>query len=199
MSLIPAATWLRSYDSETLRDDMRAGLVVAVMLVPQSMAYAALAGLPPVAGLYASIVPLVVYAFLGTSGQMAVGPVAVVSLLTASGLAPLADGSTTEYIALAGTLALMVGMLQLALGALRLGSLTNLLSHPVLTGFLAAAALTGIISVAALASVDSRAEPTESQTGIAEAIGMPTQIAQWVRSDEAPDPAELWLTLEDGQ
>lgn len=139
--MIPAAEWLRSYDSESFRDDLRAGLVVAVMLVPQSMAYAALAGLPPVAGLYASIVPLVAYALLGTSGQMAVGPVAVVSLLTASGLAPLADGNTAEYIALAGTLALMVGLIQLALGALRLGSLTNLLSHPVLTGFMAAAAL----------------------------------------------------------
>ncbi len=111
------------------------------MLVPQSMAYAALAGLPPVAGLYASIVPLVVYAFLGTSGQMAVGPVAVVSLLTASGLAPLAAGSTVKYVALAGTLALMVGVIQLAMGILRLGGLTNLLSHPVLTGFMAAAAL----------------------------------------------------------
>lgn len=111
------------------------------MLVPQSMAYAALAGLPPVAGLYASVVPLVVYALLGTSGHLAVGPVAVVSLLTASGLAPLAAGDTAAYIALAGTLALMVGALQLALGLLRLGGLTNLLSHPVLTGFTAAAAV----------------------------------------------------------
>jgi len=141
MKLFPASSWLRGYDSETFRDDLRAGLVVAVMLVPQGMAYASLAGLPPIAGLYASVVPLLVYAMLGTSGQLAVGPVAVVSLLTASGLAPLADGDTATYIALAGTLALMVGVIQIVLGVMRLGALTNLLSHPVLTGFTSAAAL----------------------------------------------------------
>ncbi len=141
MRLPPAATWLRSYDAETLRSDLRAGLVVAVMLVPQGMAYASLAGLPPIAGLYASVVPLVAYALLGTSGQLAVGPVAVVSLLTASGLAPLAEGDTVVYVSLAGTLALMVGALQIALGVLRMGGLTNLLSHPVLSGFTSAAAL----------------------------------------------------------
>jgi len=134
-------SWFCSYDLETFRDDFKAGIVVAVMLVPQGMAYAALAGLPPIAGLYASVVPLVVYALLGTSGQLAVGPVAVVSLLTASGLAPLAQGDPARYVALAGTLALLVGVIQIALGALRMGALTNLLSHPMLTGFTAAAAL----------------------------------------------------------
>ncbi len=141
MNPFPAATWLRTYSSEVFRDDLRAGLVVAVMLVPQSMAYASLAGLPPIAGLYASVVPLLAYAMLGTSGQLAIGPVAVISLLTASGLAPLADGDPIKYVALAGTLALMVGVIQLVLGVLRLGALTNLLSHPVLVGFTSAAAL----------------------------------------------------------
>ena len=141
MGLLPAASWVRSYDRDLLRDDLRAGLVVAVMLVPQGMAYAALAGLPPIAGLYASVVPLVAYALLGTSGQLAVGPVAVVSLLTADALAPMAAGDTTTYLALAAVLALMVGATQIVLGALRMGALTNLLSHPVLTGFTAAAAL----------------------------------------------------------
>jgi SulP family sulfate permease len=141
MNVLPAASWLRRYDGELFRDDLRAGLVVAVMLVPQGMAYAALAGLPPIAGLYASVVPLVAYAILGTSGQLAVGPVAVISLLTASALAPLANGDTATYLSLAGVLALMVGVIQIALGVLRMGALTNLLSHPVLTGFTAAAAL----------------------------------------------------------
>jgi len=141
MKRLPVASWLRSYNGALLRDDLRAGLVVAVMLVPQGMAYAALAGLPPIAGLYASVVPLVAYALLGTSGQLAVGPVAVVSLLTADALGHIAGGDTVAYLALAGTLAIMVGVIQILLGLLRMGALTNLLSHPVLTGFTAAAAL----------------------------------------------------------
>jgi sulfate permease, SulP family len=111
------------------------------MLVPQSMAYAALAGMPPVTGLYASTVPLVAYALLGTSGQLAFGPVAIVSLLTASTLAPLADGDPGRYVALAGVLALMVGGIQLLLGLVRAGRLTSLLSHPVISGFTSAAAI----------------------------------------------------------
>lgn len=155
MKLIPAVAWLRDYSGEIFRDDLRAGLVVAVMLVPQGMAYASLAGLPPIVGLYASVVPLLVYAMLGTSGQLAVGPVAVVSLLTASGLAHLADGDITKYVALAGTLALMVGVIQVALGILRLGALTNLLSHPVLSGFTSAAALViGLSQVRPLLGLD---------------------------------------------
>jgi sulfate permease, SulP family len=118
-----------------------AGLTLAVMLVPQGMAYASLAGMPPITGLYAAIVCLVVYTALGTSRHLAVGPVAIVSLLTAAALDPLAAGQTARYVALAGLLALMVGAVQLALGALRLGALVSLLSHPVISGFTSAAAI----------------------------------------------------------
>jgi len=111
------------------------------MLIPQGMAYAAIAGLPPIYGLYASLVPLLVYAALGTSRQLAVGPVAMVSLLVASGVAPLAGGDPKRTIALALGLALLVGVIQLGLGLARFGFVVSLLSHPVLAGFTSAAAL----------------------------------------------------------
>jgi len=138
---LPLIGWLRRSDGASRRSDLLAGVTVGAMLVPQGMAYAALAGMPPVTGLYASVVPLVVYAMLGTSGQLAFGPVAIVSLLTASTLAPLAGGDPGTYIALAGLLALLVGAIQLALGLLRAGRLTSLLSHPVISGFTSAAAI----------------------------------------------------------
>ncbi len=138
---VPFARWLRASDPVSLRADLLAGLTVAAMLVPQSMAYAALAGMPPVTGLYASTVPLVAYAFLGTSGQLAFGPVAIVSLLTASTLAPLAEGDPGRYVALAAMLAVLVGLIQIALAILRAGRLTSLLSHPVVSGFTSAAAI----------------------------------------------------------
>ncbi|MFO7777127.1 MAG: SulP family inorganic anion transporter [Nitriliruptoraceae bacterium] len=137
----PLLGWLRRADAGSHRADVLAGLTVAAMLVPQSMAYAALAGMPPVTGLYASTVPLVAYALLGTSGQLAFGPVAIVSLLTASTLAPLAEGDPGRYVALAGLLALLVGGIQVALGLVRAGRLTSLLSHPVVSGFTSAAAI----------------------------------------------------------
>jgi SulP family sulfate permease len=118
-----------------------AGAVVAIMLVPQSMAYAMLAGLPLQVGLYASILPLVLYALLGSSRVLAVGPVAMVSLITASVLAPLATAGTADYISLALFLALLVGVLQVVMGIARLGFLVNFLSHPVISGFTSAAAL----------------------------------------------------------
>ena len=138
---VPLAGWLRRADAGSYRADLLAGLTVAAMLVPQSMAYAALAGMPPVTGLYAATVPLVAYAVLGTSGQLAFGPVAIVSLLTASTLAPLAGGDPGRYIALAGLLALLVGGIQVLLGLLRAGRLTGLLYHPVISGFTSAAAI----------------------------------------------------------
>lgn len=121
--------------------DVAAGVTVAAMLVPQAMAYALLAGLPPQVGLYASTVPLLAYAALGTSRQLAVGPVAIVSLLTASALAPVAEEGSAGYVAAAGLLALLVAAVHLVLGLGRLGFLVRLLSHPVLVGFTAAAAL----------------------------------------------------------
>jgi sulfate permease, SulP family len=138
---LPLVTLLRHYPRQHLRGDVTAGLTTAVMLIPQAMAYAALAGMPPVTGLYASVVPIAVYALLGTSGALAFGPVAIVALLTASAVAPLAGGDPATYVALAGALALLVGAIQLVLGALRLGSVVDLLSHSVISGFTSAAAL----------------------------------------------------------
>lgn len=141
MRFLPAASWLRSYDRADLRPDLAAGFTIAAMLVPQGMAYALLAGLPPEVGLYAATVPVLVYALLGTSRQLAVGPVAIVSLLTASALAPIVEEGSASYLAAAAVLALLVGVIHLVLGFGRLGFLVNLLSHSVLVGFTAAAAI----------------------------------------------------------
>lgn len=138
---IPALGWLKTYSSSDFRADLAAGLTVGVMLIPQGMAYAMIAGLPPIYGLYASTLPLIIYAILGTSRQLAVGPVAMVSLLTAAGIGVLAEGGTEAYITLAIMLALMVGAIQFLLGLFRLGFLVNFLSHPVISGFTSAAAL----------------------------------------------------------
>lgn len=138
---IPALGWLKQYSGSDFRADLAAGLTVGVMLIPQGMAYAMIAGLPPIYGLYASTLPLIIYALMGTSRQLAVGPVAMVSLLTAAGISVLAEGGTEAYISLAIMLALMVGVIQFLLGVFRLGFLVNFLSHPVISGFTSAAAL----------------------------------------------------------
>jgi SulP family sulfate permease len=140
-SPLTLAPWLTRYHRRDFSSDLLAGLTVAVMLVPQGMAYAMLAGMPPVAGLYASTLPLVAYALVGSSRSLAVGPVAIVSLLTLAGVAPLARPGSADFIALAGVLAFMVGGLQLALGLLRGGVLVAFLSHAVISGFTSAAAL----------------------------------------------------------
>ncbi|MGI9615444.1 MAG: SulP family inorganic anion transporter [Acidimicrobiales bacterium] len=139
--LVPILNWAPGYDRRDVRSDLAAGLTVGAMLVPQAMAYALLAGLPPEIGLYAATVPVVIYALFGTSRQLAVGPVAIVSLLSASALAPLVEEGTTGYIAAAALLALMVGVVHIGLGVGRLGFLVNFLSHSVLVGFTAAAAI----------------------------------------------------------
>ncbi len=133
--------WLLHYDRGDLSSDAAAGLTVAVMLVPQGMAYAMLAGLPPVAGLYASVIPLAVYALLGSSRHLAVGPVALISLLTLAACSRLAPPGSPEYVPLVLLLALMVGVIQLAAGLLRFGFLINFFSQAVIGGFTAAAAL----------------------------------------------------------
>jgi len=138
---LPILDWLPNYKRANLQGDLSAGLTVGVMLIPQGMAYAMIAGLPPIYGLYASTIPLILYAIFGTSRQLAVGPVAMVSLLTAAGVGALAEGGSEMYIMLAITLAFMVGIIQFALGAFRLGFLVNFLSHPVISGFTSAAAL----------------------------------------------------------
>lgn len=138
---LPFMEWLVNYDRTNLRGDVTAGLTTAVMLIPQGMAYAMLAGLPPIHGLYASIVPIAIYALLGTSRQLAVGPVAMVSLLVATGVGAIASSGTELFIAYSILLALMVGVMQLVMGIARLGFLVNFLSHPVISGFTSAAAI----------------------------------------------------------
>jgi SulP family sulfate permease len=128
-------------DARTVRADLVAGLSVGVMLVPQGMAYATLGGLPPIYGLYACLVPLLAYPLFGSSGQLAVGIVALDMLIVGAGLGALAEPGTERYIGLAITLAMLVGALQIGMGALRLGFLADLLSRPVIVGFTAAAAL----------------------------------------------------------
>ncbi len=144
--LVPIVAWSRSYDRRLLRGDLVAGLTVAVMLVPQGMAYANLAGMPPVTGLYAAIVGIVAYAVLGTSGSLAVGPVAITSLLTVSGLQSIVSPDDASYPAVAALLALSVGAVLVIAGVLRLGFLVNFLSHPVISGFTSAAAITIALS-----------------------------------------------------
>lgn len=141
MGWLPITSWLPRYRRSDFVGDSLAGAIVAIMLVPQSMAYAMLAGLPAQIGLYASLLPLVLYAVLGTSRTLAVGPVAMVSLMVATGVGALAEAGSPEFVGLAVTLALLVGALQLSMGLARLGFLTSLLSHNVLSGFTSGAAL----------------------------------------------------------
>lgn len=140
-SYIPILQWLPKYEKEQLKGDLSAGLTVGIMLIPQGMAYAMLAGLEPIHGLYAVTIPLLLYAVFGTSRQLAVGPVAMVSLLTAAGIASLSPQSTEQYLLYALTLALLVGIIQFSMGVLRLGFVVNFLSHPVINGFTSAAAI----------------------------------------------------------
>lgn len=140
-SIFPILKWLPHYNQQDLKGDVNAGLTVGIMLIPQGMAYAMLAGLPPIYGLYASIVPQLIYALMGTSRQLGVGPVAMDSLLVAVTVSQLAQAGSDAYIALAILLAFLVGAIQLLMGVLRLGFLVNFLSHPVISGFTSAAAL----------------------------------------------------------
>jgi len=133
--------WLASYDSDGLRADAVAGLTVGVMLIPQGMAYAVIAGLPPIYGLYAALVPTLAYPFFATSRHLAMGPTAIDMLIVAAGVAPLAATGSSEYVALAILLTLMVGLLQFGMGLAKLGFVANLLSRPVITGLTTAAAL----------------------------------------------------------
>lgn len=139
--VLPVLEWAPRYNPGDLRADLAAGVTVGAMLVPQAMAYALLAGLPPAVGLYAATIPVIVYALFGSSRQLAVGPVAIVSLLTASALAPLVEEGTAGYLGAAALLALMVGVVHVVMGIGRLGYLVNFLSHSVLVGFTAAAAI----------------------------------------------------------
>jgi sulfate permease, SulP family len=148
---LPILEWGRGYDRQTLTEDLVAAAIVTIMLIPQSLAYAMLAGLPPEVGLYASILPIVAYALFGTSRSLAVGPVAVVSLMTLSAASAVAAPGSAEFIAAALVLALLSGLILLAMGLLRLGFLANLLSHPVVSGFITASGI--IIATSQLKSI----------------------------------------------
>ena len=139
--LLPFLSWLPHINRGSLRVDVLAGVTVALVAIPQSLAYAQLAGLPPFYGLYAALVPTVVGALFGSSAQLSTGPVALTSLLTAASIADLATAGSQQYVAYAVTVALLSGVFQLSFGVLRLGVLMNLLSHPVLMGFVNAAAI----------------------------------------------------------
>ena len=138
---LPILDWGARYDRDTATSDAVAAVIVTIMLIPQSLAYAMLAGLPPEVGLYASIAPLVLYAVFGTSRALAVGPVAVVSLMTAAAVGQVAAQGTPEYWAAAIALALMSGLMLTAMGLLRLGFMANFLSHPVISGFITASGI----------------------------------------------------------
>jgi sulfate permease, SulP family len=197
--LLPGIAWMRRYDRTALQGDALAALIVTIMLIPQSLAYALLAGLPPEVGLYASMLPLVGYALFGSSSTLAVGPVAVVSLMTAAAVGDFAAVGTPEYRGAALALALLSGVLLVALGLLRLGFLASLLSHPVISGFItasgiliAASQLKHILGVEAgghtlIELVRSLAEHIDGVNGPTLAVGVgATVFLFWVRKALKP-------------
>ncbi len=178
-NVFPFLDWFSSYNLTYFKADILAGLTVALVLIPQSMAYAQLAGLPPYYGLYAAFLPPMIAALFGSSRQLATGPVAVVSLMTAASLEPLATTGSPGYIAYAILLSLMVGLFQFALGVLRLGLVVNFLSHPVVNGFTNAAAI--IIATSQLSkmfgvSVDSASHHYET---IIEVVKAAVHYTHW--------------------
>ena len=144
--LFPFLDWGRQYNTQHLASDVTAAVIVTIMLIPQSLAYAMLAGLPPEVGLYASILPLVLYAVFGTSRTLAVGPVAVVSLMSAAAVGALVKQGSAGYLEASILLALLSGGSLLLMGVLRLGFLANFLSHPVISGFISASGVLIAIS-----------------------------------------------------
>jgi SulP family sulfate permease len=138
---LPILVWLPRYDRSRFTDDSIAAIIVAIMIIPQSLAYAMVAGLPPQAGLYAAMMGLSVYALFGTSNTLSVGPVAVLSLMTAAALGKLSLGNTETYLLAAAVLALLSGVMLLVLGLLRLGFMANFISHPVVSAFITASAI----------------------------------------------------------
>ncbi len=148
---LPILEWGRGYNRTVLTNDLVAAAIVTIMLIPQSLAYAMLAGLPPEIGLYASILPIIAYALFGTSRSLAVGPVAVISLMTLTAASAIAPPGSAEFIAAALVLAFISGALLILMGVLRLGFLANLLSHPVVSGFITASGL--IIATSQLKSI----------------------------------------------
>ena len=170
---LPILDWGRRYDGAMLSSDLVAAVIVTIMLIPQSLAYAMLAGLPAEVGLYASVLPLIAYGIFGTSRTLAVGPVAVVSLMTASAIGEIAAQGTATYVAAAMLLALMSGVMLIAMGLFRLGFVANFLSHPVISGFITASGL--LIAASQLKYVlgvpAGGSTLTEIVAGLAQTIG----------------------------
>lgn len=195
----PILEWGSTYNGKTAINDLLVAVIVTIMLIPQSLAYAQLAGLPAQVGLYASMAPLILYAIFGTSRSLAVGPVAVVSLMTASAIAPLAQQGTPEYLGAAIGLAIISGLMLIGLGLLRLGFLANFLSHPVISGFItasgiqiAAGQLTPVLGIPAkgetfIQQFISLIENAPNINLYTAAIGIPAFIfLYWVRSHLSP-------------
>ncbi len=170
---LPVLDWGRTYNRHTLTSDAVAALIVTIMLIPQSLAYAMLAGLPPEVGLYASVAPLLAYAVFGSSRVLAVGPVAVVSLMTAAAIGTHAVPGSPQYWAAAMTLALLSGLMLTLMGVLRLGFLANFLSHPVISGFISASGL--LIAASQLKTL--LGVPVESGNFFSTLWGVVTQAA----------------------
>lgn len=204
---LPILDWGRRYNRGAFMDDGLAALIVTVMLIPQSLAYAMLAGLPPEMGLYASMLPLVAYAIFGTSTTLSVGPVAVVSLMTASAVAQIAGAGTVAYIEAAILLSFMSGVMLLVFGALRLGFLASFLSHPVIAGFITASGV--IIAISQLrhmlgiqANGDNLLQLVTSLGGTLAETHVPTLITGgltllfllWVRSGLKPILVRLGMS-----
>lgn len=202
----PILDWGASYDREVLTSDLMAAVIVTIMLIPQSLAYALLAGLPPVVGLYASILPLMLYAVFGTSRTLAVGPVAVISLMTASAAGAVAQQGTADYLEAAITLAFLSGIMLAVLGLLRAGFLANLLSHPVISGFITASGV--LIATSQLKHIlgitgggdnwpdmlGSLASGIGGMNFVTLAIGVPAMaFLFWVRKGAAPALAALGM------
>ncbi|MDG2151360.1 MAG: SulP family inorganic anion transporter, partial [Polaribacter sp.] len=139
--IIPILEWLPQYNTSLFKGDVLAGITVGIILIPQGIAYALIAGLPPIYGLYCALVPQVMYVIFGSSRQVAIGPVAMDSLIVATGVSTLALAGSDSYISIAILLALMVGTIQFIMGVFRLGFIVNFLSKPVITGFSSAIAL----------------------------------------------------------
>src|SRR5690554_3106779 len=148
---LPILTWLPKYNRSAFSSDLVAAVIVTILLIPQSLAYALLAGLPAETGLYASILPLVAYCLFGTSRTLSVGPAAIIALMIAAATSNLATPGTTEYVTAAVTLAFVSGLILCLMGLLRLGFMANFLSHPVISGFVTASAI--LIAVGQLGSL----------------------------------------------
>ena len=175
----PIIDWLSQYKKEWLKGDFNAGLTVGIMLIPQGIAYAMIAGLPPIYGLYTAMIPPLIYAVFGTSRQLAVGPVAMDSLIVATGVATLAEVGSEYFIELAVLLAFMMGILQILFGVLKLGFLVNFLSKPVISGFTSAASLIiGLNQLKHLIGIDIHRN-NKIQNLIVEAIGHLKEI-NWI-------------------